>query len=58
MTLNLLFWILMLLWLVFGIVPTFPRGEKPVYWPFAGSVLMFVLVGLLGWQTFGPAIHH
>lgn len=58
MQLSLLFWILMLLWAIFGVFPTFPRGATPSYWPFAGSLLLFVLVGLLGWQVFGPAIHH
>ncbi len=61
MQLNLLFWILMLFWAIFGVFPTWPRtaaaGTRPDYWPFAGSLLLFVLIGLLGWQVFGAAVH-
>ncbi len=57
MTTQLLFWVLMLLWLILGIAPTFPRGTDAKYWPFAGSLLLFILIGLLGWKVFGPAIH-
>ena len=56
MPLSLLFWILMLLWAVFGVFPNWPKGEAS-YFPFAGSLLLFVLIGLLGWQVFGAAIH-
>jgi len=55
MTRGLLFWILMILWLLFGLW---------WWWPAAGAsylvlgfpVLLFVLLALLGWQVFGPAI--
>ncbi len=57
MQLSLLFWILMLLWAIFGVFPTFPRGTDPKYWPFAGSLLLFILIGVLGWQVFGAAVH-
>ncbi len=57
MPLSLLFWILMLLWAILGIGPTFPRGAAPNYWAFGGSLLLFVLIALLGWQVFGAAIH-
>ena len=57
MQISLLFWILMLLWAIFGVAPTFPRGENVTYWGFAGSLLLFVLIGLLGWQVFGAAVH-
>lgn len=57
MSFSLCFWILMLLWAVFGIFPGWPRGENVKYGPFAGTIILFVLIGLLGWKTFGPPIH-
>lgn len=55
MTISLLFWILMLLWAVFGVFPTWPKAGGP-YWSFGGSLLLFILIGMLGWRVFGPAI--
>lgn len=56
MQLQLLFWILMLLWAFFGVFNAWPAAGQP-RGPFVGSLLLFILIGLLGWQTFGPAIH-
>ena len=56
MSLSLLFWIIMLVWLVFGLWQNYVPGQA---YPFAragGNLLIFVLLGLLGWQVFGPAI--
>jgi hypothetical protein len=56
MTLGLCYWILMLIWLVFGLVLHF--GYAPATWGLAvNSVLLFVLFLLLGWQVFGPPLH-
>jgi hypothetical protein len=51
MTIGLIFWVLMLLWLVLGIVwrADIPGGR--VGW--AGGVFAFVLFFLLGWKVFG-----
>lgn len=57
MSISLLFWLLMLLWLCLGIAPRFPRGATPAYFPFVGDLLLFVLIALLGWRVFGAAIH-
>lgn len=61
MTLSFLFWILMLFWAFFGIFPTFPRntvaGQQVNYFPFGGSLLLFVLICLLGYHAFGWPIH-
>jgi len=55
MTLGLCFWILMLIWLVFGIfVHVYPAGTYGVW---GGTLLLFILLLLLGWQTFGPPLH-
>jgi len=55
MTRGLIFWVLMLIWLVFGIV-------WHVGWisgaagPLGSVILLFILFALLGWQVFGPPI--
>jgi hypothetical protein len=52
MTISLLFWVLMVLWLVFGFWQNWGSG-----FPVIGSnLLLWVLIALLGWKTFGPLI--
>lgn len=56
-----LFWVLMILWLIFGIIGAFSAWPAAgaglvVYVPLASSLLLWVLLGLLGWQVFGPAV--
>ena len=51
MPLSILFWVLMLVWLVFGYMG---RRPEPWYWP--GQLIVFVLLAILGWQVFGSAI--
>ena len=48
MTIGVLFWLLMILWLVFGFWAWWPitRDRGP-------SFLLWVLLFLLGWATFG-----
>ncbi len=55
MSLALCFWILMLLWLVLGIWNNAPftSGLRGL----ASPLLLFLLVLLLGWQTFGAPLH-
>lgn len=55
MPMGLLFWILMLIWLVFGVYRDWPRGDGN-YVPLGNSLLLFVLIGLLGWAAFGPPL--
>jgi hypothetical protein len=55
MTLGLCFWIIMLVWLVFGALLHF--GLVGSVYAGANVLLLFVLFGLLGWQTFGPPLH-
>lgn len=54
MSIGLLFWILMLLWLVLGILPTvnWTGGWRS----YTGSLLEFILFGLVGWKLFGAPI--
>lgn len=55
MTLGLAFWIIMLVWLVFGALLHF--GMVASTWGGASTLLLFVLFGLLGWAQFGPPLH-
>jgi hypothetical protein len=56
MTLGLCFWVLMLVWLVFGVLVHFSMVGGGL--ALAGnSLLLFVLFLLLGWQVFGPPLH-
>ena len=56
MSLGLCFWILMLIWLVFGVLAHF-AVVTGVYALVGNSVLLFILFMLLGWQVFGPPLH-
>lgn len=51
MSKGVIFWVLMILWLIFGLWTSWAT-------PFliGGHVLTFVLLALLGWQVFGPPI--
>jgi len=56
MTLGLAFWILMLIWFVFGVLIHF--GFAGSYGVIGNTVLIFVLFLLLGWQVFGAPLRH
>lgn len=51
MSFQLLYWILMLLWLVLGLWSTWPnlRAGGP-------NLLLFILLVILGWKVFGAPI--
>jgi len=50
MTIGLLFWLLMILWLVFGFWVYYPAPDKRT---FGGHFLLWFLLFLLGWAQFG-----
>lgn len=56
MSFGLLYWILMLLWLVFGLWSNWPVAGPSVK-PAVGHVMLFVLLVLLGWKVFGSPVH-
>ena len=56
MPLALLFWVLMLLWLVLGFWTSWPGRQPLPYGPVGSNLLLFVLLGLLGWAVFGAAV--
>jgi hypothetical protein len=55
MTLGLAFWIIMLIWFVFGLLVHY-GAVGGLYAP-AGTLLLFVLFALLGWKVFGAPLH-
>jgi hypothetical protein len=55
MTLGLAYWVLMLIWLVFGLLTHF--GMVGAAWGGVNILLLFVLFLLLGWQVFGAPLH-
>jgi hypothetical protein len=59
MTVGLAFWIGMFFWLIFGLGwgwRVAPDGSNR--YMAGNSALMFILMFLLGWGTFGFAIHN
>ena len=58
MTIGFLFWLLMILWLIFGLWWNWPENSAgPRRFGALGSTgLLFVLLFLLGWKVFGFVI--
>jgi len=58
MKISLLFWILMLIWLVFGIWVYWPTttGTAIAFGFVGGNLLLFFVIGLLGWKVFGSPL--
>lgn len=53
MNISLLFWVLYIVALLFGVYTN--RANVPAW--FGGSFVQFVLIGVLGWAVFGAAVH-
>ncbi len=56
MPISILFWVIYLISIIFGWWGYYAAGDAT--WPrrFGGYVALWVLVGLLGWHVFGPAL--
>ena len=52
---GLLFWVLMLVWLIFGLWSNWQAsgGTALGYGLLGGNILLFLLLGVLGWKVFG-----
>lgn len=54
MSVGFIYWLLMILWLIFGFVWYWPRGDaKPAYPNISGHFMLFVLLFLLGLSVYG-----
>jgi hypothetical protein len=51
MSLPLLFWVIYIISVLFGFWSSWPIG------PANAKPLSLILIGLLGWQVFGAAVH-
>jgi hypothetical protein len=56
MTLAVLFWILMILWLVLGLWREYVPGQPYPFPRVVGNLFLFVLLVILGWQVFGGPV--
>lgn len=57
MSLGIAFWVIMIVWLVFGALSHFGAVQTGAWGAQVSTILLFVLFAILGWQVFGPAIH-
>ena len=51
MTLAVAYWVIMLVWLVFGVWSSWPLKAA-----ISGNLVLFVLLVIVGWKVFGPPI--
>lgn len=56
MSLAVLFWMLMVIWLVFGFWSGYSPGQPYNLRNWGGSMLNWILFAVLGWQVFGAPI--
>lgn len=54
MSIALLFWVIMIIWLLFGLWSNYPTGGVK---GFGGTLIEWIVIALLGWAVFGAAIH-
>lgn len=57
MSFELLFWIIMLLWILFGFMWNSNPAMFGTWGWLPNSLLMWVLFALLGWKVYGPMFH-
>jgi len=53
MTIGFVFWLLMILWLVFGLYSNRSDIRGGNYGLLGGNLMLFILLFLLGWKVFG-----
>jgi hypothetical protein len=56
MTLGIAFWVIMIVWLVFGLLSHYAVVSAGAWGTTANVILLFVLFAILGWQVFGAPI--
>jgi len=57
MPIGIAFWVLMMIWFVFGLIANWPGGAVPAWGGIVSNVLLFVLFALIGWHVFGAVLH-
>lgn len=56
MSIGLIFWILMIIWLVFALWANGPWPQATAAPSWGNSLFLFILLLLLGWATFGAPV--
>jgi membrane protein YdbS with pleckstrin-like domain len=57
MPLGILFWVVYVIAIVFGFWSNY-EAAQPMWFRRAGAYLvLWLLVGVLGWEVFGPVVH-
>jgi membrane protein YdbS with pleckstrin-like domain len=57
MPLGILFWVLYVIAILFGFWSYYEAGQ-PLWYKRAGAyAVLWILVGILGWEAFGPVVH-
>jgi hypothetical protein len=56
MPIGILFWFFMILWLLGGFYWHRADFHAGNYGIFGGNLLLFLIIGLLGWRVFGPIL--
>ena len=56
MPIGVLFWTIMIFWFLFGLYWNRADIQGGNYGMLGGNLLLFVLLGLLGWKVFGPVL--
>jgi hypothetical protein len=54
MSIGLLFWVIMIIGLLLGL---YNNRATPMAWV-GNSLVLWLLLALLGWRVFGPALHN
>ena len=53
---GIMFWVIMLLWLLFGLYWSWPPSGDRGIWPLGSHIMLFLLFLLLGWKVFGAPL--
>ncbi len=56
MPMGILFWVIMIIWFLFGLYWNRADFAAGNYGPFGSSLILFILLCLLGWRSFGPPL--
>ncbi len=56
MPIGILFWVLMIFWFLFGLYWNRRDIAGGNYGVAGGNLVLFILLALLGWKTFGPPL--
>jgi len=57
MTIGVLFWVLYIVFLVFGLWAGYPWPAGSPWYRNMGFLLIYILIGLIGWRVFGAPVH-